>query len=343
MVKNIFFNTEGLQFADINISQYITKDYKIIDLDQLEKTKKLYWVFYSQYFMNNYYNLAKYLGSIPINIISHVNYPKQNIFNKDFLHKTIKKENPKIYNKYFLDLTKIIDSSTITKFMKKNKIVIVKPEPGYGGYGIRIFRKPKLAINYIYKKQFNRNAKEYFINHPTRKWLIQKYMDNPLLLNNKKFHLRVMVLIIRKNNKLISYLYSKFIPLIALKDYNLNSLNKNIHNTHAKLLTKNKLLNSIDYYNNIDEEKKKKIKKQILYICKELAPYIQFNCWKENKCCFRYIGYDFMVTNKYKVKIIEVNKSPGFNSIALYDSFWKGMVDLTLYQKNKALDYIKIN
>lgn len=340
MVKYIFYNADGLKASESDISQYISKDFKMISKNELEKTKKLYWVFYSQNFKNNYKHLTKYLGSIPVNIFSLVNYPKQNIFNKDYLHKTIKKENPKIYNKYFLDLTKIIDSSTVNEFMKKNKIVIVKPEPGYGGYGIRVFRNPNVVINYIYKKQFNKNTKEYFKNNPPRKWLIQKYMENPLLLNNKKFHLRVMVLVIRKNNKTDSYLYSKFQPIIAIKDYQLNSLNKNIHNTHAKSLTKNKILKSYQYYDQIDNNKKDLIKKQILYICEILGKYIKFKCWKENKCCFRYIGYDFMVTNKYKVKIIEANKNPGFHGF--FSSFWKGMVDLTLYQKKKALDYIKM-
>lgn len=150
MVKYIFYNADGLKASESDISQYISKDFKMISKNELEKTKKLYWVFYSQNFKNNYKHLTKYLGSIPVNIFSLVNYPKQNIFNKDYLHKTIKKENPKIYNKYFLDLTKIIDSSTVNEFMKKNKIVIVKPEPGYGGYGIRVFRNPNVVINYIY-------------------------------------------------------------------------------------------------------------------------------------------------------------------------------------------------
>ena len=47
------------------------------------------------------------------------------------------------------------------------------------------------------------------------------------------------------------------------------------------------------------------------------------------------------VSVDYRVKVIEVNKHPGFHGF--FSSFWKGMVDLTLYQKNKTLDYIKIN
>lgn len=340
MVKYIFYNADGLKLSESDISKYISKDFKMINKNELEKTKKLYWVFYSQNFKNNYKHLVKHLSTIPINILSYVNYPKQNIFDKYYLHKIIKKECKQFYNNFFLDLIKIDEPKTITEFMNNNKIIIIKPEPGYGGYGIRVFRKPNSAINYIYKKQFNKNVKEHFNKYPPKKWLIQKYMDNPLLLNNKKFHLRVMVLIIRKSNKTDSYLYSKFQPIIAVKEYQLNSLNKNIHNTHAKVLTKNKLLKSYQYYDQLDKDKKDLIKKQILYICEILNKYIKFKCWKENKCCFRYIGYDFMVTDKYKVKIIEANKEPGFHGF--FSSFWKGMIDLTLYQKKKALDYIKM-
>ena len=49
-----------------------------------------------------------------------------------------------------------------------------------------------------------------------------------------------------------------------------------------------------------------------------------------------------MVTNENKVMMIETNKNPGFNVVGLYDSFWKGLLDLTLYSNSKTKDYVNL-
>ena len=65
------------------------------------------------------------------------------IFEKDTLHEIVKKDNPKILKKFFMNQIIIEKESNIDKFMKNNKMYIVKPLPGSGGFGVKIFKKFK--------------------------------------------------------------------------------------------------------------------------------------------------------------------------------------------------------
>ena len=345
--NKIFFFKKGLQFGEVNTSYYINNKYEEIQLNDLLKTKKLYWCFYTQKLSiylqgNNEY--IEHLNNIPIKIINQAFYPKPNLFNKHYLYKLLKMEEPDIYKKYLLKMEHITKDLDLNKFVEDNKIVIIKPEPGYGGHGIRIFKSADKIHEYIKNKKFTNEEKRFFNVKSPRKWLVQEYMNNPLLLNKRKFHLRVMVLFILKNNKFKVFIYKKFIPILAKKEYKTNSYNnKNIHNTHAKSLTKELLIEGIEMYDKL--KNRELIDNQIIHICKKTSPYVIFKTYPKNKVAFRYVGYDFMVTENYDVKLIELNQNPGFNSFSthIHKSFWKGMVNLTLYEKKNAVDYLSLN
>ena len=353
MTKKVFFSVKKLPFnVNFPIDKYIKKGYELISLKDILKEKELYWSFFNQYLSNTKY--SDHINNIPIEYNYSMNYPLPNMFNKHFLFKTVKKHEPELFKNHMLDLVcikKYDPTNTLTdcykntkileKFMKKNKWYIVKPEPGHKGMGMKLCKNKKEVDNYIYGK-FNKNLENFFEKWHIRKWLIQEYIDKPLLIDRKKFHLRVLVLHGTKNEEIFRYMYNKFMIFPALKDYDLTKKNKNIHNSHSTGLNV-ETINKLDKeYAKINKKTRDDIHKQISHICKTLFKYIDYKCFKNNKNCFKFIGYDFMITHDYKVMLLELNKNPGFNIMGLYDSFWKGLLDLTMYHKTRAKDYTKI-
>lgn len=70
-----------------------------------------------------------------------------------------------------------------------NHTFICKPSRGCGGDGITLARK----FSDLPKKSFN------------QEYLVQRYIDNPLLINNKKFDLRLYV-VIKGVNRIEAYM-----------------------------------------------------------------------------------------------------------------------------------------
>ena len=73
-----------------------------------------------------------------------------------------------------------------------NQTFICKPSKGRGGEGITLVRK------------FSDLPKNAFTNE----YLIQKYVENPLLINNKKFDVRLYVLI-KGVNRIEAYMFDE--------------------------------------------------------------------------------------------------------------------------------------
>jgi hypothetical protein len=354
---NIFFFVKTSKvngkYLDKYIEDYLrNKKVNIIStLEGLKKVKELDWVYYNQGLITSpdYKKYEKILERIKINTFCFVNYKKPNIFDKNYLHKTLKKyEKPEIFRKYFMDQIEIKDKSDIDNFMRKDKIYIVKPIPGSGGMGIKVFNDPKKLYNYISNYRITKNISEKK-KIPTTKiktWVLQEYIDNPLLLNGKKFHIRAAAFIYLKNNIKKFYLFNKYFIYIAVKKFVLNNFNNiEIHNTHGAKLTKNDVVNATRDFYKMPEKILRVINEKIIQICKIIKKYIRFNCYDNNKECFSYIGFDFMVNNNYEVKCIEINQRPGLSRFQVseyIEDFFQGMVDITLYKENSAKNYTEI-
>ena len=81
------------------------------------------------------------------------------IFRKDILHKLVREDNPKFFKKYFMNQITIEKESNINKFIKNNKIYIVKPIPGSGGFGVKIFKNSKKIKIILVRKNFQTKKK----------------------------------------------------------------------------------------------------------------------------------------------------------------------------------------
>lgn len=331
-MTKIFFFEPGA-----NIKKYLKKGYESVQLNDLKKYKTLEWIYFSSKFSKK-----KLLYDISSETIYGIIFEKPNIFNKYYLHEIIKNNNKKIYKKYLVNQQLIKSNSNIDNFMKKGKLYIVKPISGSGGVGIKVFDNNEKLKKYISNFKITNVGKQKLLkSNVIKEWLIEDYIEKPLLIYGKKFHIRVLCLIFIENNNILFYLFDKFFIYTAVKKYTLNKLNKNVHNSHIS--TNNELKKAINEYNKLDSKILKNIKDQIIYLCKYIKTLLpNMKCYPETKNCFQHIGFDFMVTNNHQVKLIEINQRPGVKGPSLYPSFWKGLLDITLYNKKKSKNYIKL-
>ena len=155
--------------------------------------------------------------------------------------------------------------------------------------------------------------------------VIQKYIENPLLLNNKKFHIRVYVLIIPNNINNICkgykvYYNNNYFACSSIVDYDEKKIEeKKIHITNAsvqgyKTLDSNlmffdkKTINEILVIDILD--------KKIKDICKTIFLKENFpnliNPYQEANC-YELYGLDFLIDTNENVWLLEINVSPGLS------------------------------
>lgn len=250
---------------------------------------------------------------------------------KSFLHTFVKSKSKTLFNKYFLDQYNIsIDNySCLDKLNKKygkNTLYIVKPIKSNSGVGNKVFRGTNEIINYIKlneKTNFYK-SRENGINQ----WVIQKYMENPFLLNGKKFHIRWNILLANNN----IYMYESGTIYPAKIKYDNQNLDMAIHDSHYKASPNEHKCFPHDFFN---ESYTKKIYLDIYKFFKYMKniDLFKMECYKEIEKCFCILGVDFMITDDYQVKCIEINDLPGFKDIDLCNKYFiKGLLNLTLYE-----------
>ena len=263
-------------------------------------------------YIDSYYRTIKKLNNIKTDYISNVDYIKHNFDDKDYLHKFVEKDNPKIFNKYFMEQYEI-DKKNIDKYNKlfnKHKIWIAKPIPGGIGFGIKIF------------DNFNK-LKEYILNFKlkwegdkeVKKWVIQKYIDNPLLIYNKKFHIRFNFINGIVNGKKFSKLIDFYQMTVAKKKYiSENYEDIDIHDTHFHGRKELGKIFKTEFKKEYGQKKLDYVLSEIKKIHKYLAKIIKFKCLPNSKNCYQIIGGDIMITKKFELKCIELNMYPGLLS-----------------------------
>jgi hypothetical protein len=195
-------------------------------------------------------------------------------------------------------------TTTDTEKIKKNnnnRIFIVKPV-GHGacaGVGVTVVTNDK-ELQDIRKelcKKFNNI-------------IISEYIQNPLLYEGRKFHLRMYILI---NSDATWSFWERGKAMTAKLPYKKGDwTNKLIHDSHGETTPKDiyfpEDILTKDKYRNVYEQ----MEIILSAVSKIIIPHIK--CYEESKYCCEVFGIDFMLTDDYTVKLIEINAEAGYGA-----------------------------
>lgn len=156
-------------------------------------------------------------------------------------------------------------------------------------------------------------------------WVVQKYIENPLIIYRKKFDIRQWVLI-SNSDPLTIWVYKKAYLRFSLEDYNDDNIsNPFIHLTNNSISKTSHKFNSSEI-------------KGCMWSIEEFQEYLmaenQVNLWTTvifpgikkivkysllsignlgRKNSFEILGYDFMIDESMKPWLLEVNSSPAMD------------------------------
>lgn len=198
-------------------------------------------------------------------------------------------------------------------------IYIFKPVSGYGGAGIQRFNTFEGFNNYCSKLITRWDSKWKDTKNPHRDyyrhWQLQQYITRPLLIRMKpdnklyKFHIR-MYYIFRPGDKKSFYLKHGLMATALKPYYQGNWHDKQIHDTHFH----GRVGESFPEALNLNQAQLTEIYSQLDELFSKLDKILKkanAGCYEESKYCYQLFGADIMLTRDYKVKVLEVNSSPG--------------------------------
>ena len=231
----------------------------------------------------------------------------------------------KTYSQYFtVNLSKKVGS--------KQKIII--PKTHYIGYNIWLIKRSNLNRGrqiYVMSNvdKLINEIKETKQEIKLRYLILQKYIEDPLLYNCKKFDIRIWVLLtyMLSEEKYELYVFKEGHLKSCSENYNISSNNLYVHLTnysvqkYSKNFSKDDIGNEISYekFQNFLNKKTKKInfKEDILTKIYNIIK-ITFNAVKnkinimDRKNCFEIFGYDFILDKNYNPFLLEINTNPGY-------------------------------
>ena len=204
-------------------------------------------------------------------------------------------------------------------------IWIVKPgENTNRGFGIKVCSKIEEIIDAV-----NEFSEEY-----GRTFIVQKYIDSPLLYVGRKFDIRCYALVTGFQGNIQAYFYRDGYVRTCAEKYNLKNVKNNfIHLTndaiqkfavgYGKFENANKLsyamlqeyLETVDKNINFFNDILPPIKQIVLDTI--IATYEKLNPTKKIQC-FEVLGYDFMIDSAYRPWLIEVNTNPCLELVSPY-------------------------
>lgn len=211
---------------------------------------------------------------------------------------------------------------------------IIKPAGSSRGRGIRVFNDLQKLFDYAQLEQ-----------HKENQWVVQKYMENPLLISNRKFDIRQWVLVTNWNPLTVWFngeCYLRF----CVDEYSL----ENLDNAFVHLANNSISKHSDKFYQTYDTgstgHSEPLVVEGNMWTSRQFETYLRSkesknssgsnhtkNLWtdhiqaqmkkivissllcaqdsiKHRKNACELYGYDFMITDEYEPYLIEINSSP---------------------------------
>ena len=232
-------------------------------------------------------------------------------------------ENKKNYNDYFT-------INFIKRLGKTQKLII--PKSSYIGKNLWLLKRSNLNRGRNIKifsdldsiiNEIEESKKERKCTH----LLLQKYIEDPLLYNNRKFDIRIWVLFsyISKEYKFEAFVFKEGHLKACSENFNIDSNDLYVHLTNYSVQKYNKNFSKVEIGNEIsfktfqdelDKKGGKNFKKDVLpKIIKiiEISAKVsknKINILARNNC-FEIFGYDFILDKNYEPFLLEINTNPG--------------------------------
>lgn len=206
-------------------------------------------------------------------------------------------------------------------------VYIVKPENSLSRTGVGVVRNYLELMSHL----------DHYSNY--QEWIIQDYIDNPLLFNNKKFHFRIYVIYVQTENSTTAYLSKNGFIYTANKEFESDTFDPNI------VLSGENSKNNVFY---IPEDFTRSFGKQvwdnmvfpqIVKITRETirSTVKHLKCPAKKQKCFKILGYDILINNDYKCFLAEINArnvSYKYPNQKFKDTFYKNILKLVLAKKS---------
>ena len=206
-------------------------------------------------------------------------------------------------------------------------VYIVKPENSLSRTGVGVVR------NYLELMSHLDHYSDY------QEWIIQDYIDNPLLFNNKKFHFRIYVIYVQTENSTTAYLSKNGFIYTANKEFETDTFDPNI------VLSGENSKNNVFY---IPEDFTRSFGKQvwdnmvfpqIVKITRETirSTVEHLKCPAKKQKCFKILGYDILINKDFKCFLAEINArnvSYKYPNQKFKDTFYKNILKLVLEKKS---------
>jgi hypothetical protein len=219
------------------------------------------------------------------------------------------RELKKLFKKF--DKKQLADEPLPAKQLEKN-FWIVKPENENRGRGIELATSFKELVATLMRKQGDA-------------FIVQKYIERPLLYQGRKFDIRVLAVIDNDRN---FYLYKPCYLRTSSDAYTLDSQSKYIHLTnncfqmHSDNYQRHEADNQIPYcafleyldqlgteYADLDKDHIMQRMKDIMIDC-HLAAAGNLDLRKRPGYKLEIVGFDFLLDEDFRVWLLEVNTCP---------------------------------
>ena len=276
--------------------------------------------------------------------IGNLFMPAHSLTNKSALVQTITLNGTAFYKKYMMP-TSIIDIENLEaqrKLFKKDKVFILRPSWTFSRKGIKVFSNFNDFNDFMitegtqeqHKARTKANEDLQGIHY-----IISEYLQNQLLFKNKVFNLRVFFLVTNVNQKWYSYLIKPIIIHTAdkTKSSDYNDIQAQISSGSS---------DSEDFYfedlvNEIGTRAGFRIMRQIIQILSKLFNIIKpgnvMKKWHNMNASYEIFGLDFIISDKYAVKLVEFNDRVGLVNYPdyIYENMANAIINGTI---NKAYD-----
>jgi hypothetical protein len=179
----------------------------------------------------------------------------------------------------------------------------------YGGYDVYPIRMDKDGIRNTKDALIEMNKNIKYIYH---RYIIQRGIINPMMIDKKKIDFRLYVLFVYMNNDLAVYFLKKGLIRKGYKEYDKDKIDK------QSFITNNTYIKSIGILDYIHTEMYDE-KHKLYYLwdkfkikIKKISEYFyKFYKGKQvNHSGFHLFGFDFIVDNNDDVYLLEINNNP---------------------------------